>query len=129
MARFNATFRSTSDRFSADFRNTDERFGADFGAIQIGGGGSDIIVEPILTEGTKIATITVDDEPADLYAPTPEAPPVTSVNGKTGAVNLGASDVHALPDSTTIPTDTGDLTNGAGFLTLADLPIYQGGVG
>ena len=28
---------------------------------------------------------------------------VTSVNGKTGAVTLSASDVHALPDSTVIP--------------------------
>lgn len=30
--------------------------------------------------------------------------PVTSVNGKTGAVTLTASDVNALPDSTVIPT-------------------------
>lgn len=31
-------------------------------------------------------------------------PPVTSVNGKTGAVTLNASDVSALPDSTVIPS-------------------------
>lgn len=42
---------------------------------------------------------------------------VSSVNGKTGAVNLNASDVGALPDTTTIPTKTSDLTNDSGFIT------------
>ena len=60
--------------------------------------------------------------------------PVTSVNSKTGAVSLNASDVNALPDSTTfvstvngqsgdvivnVPTKTSDLTNDSGFLTSA----------
>lgn len=49
--------------------------------------------------------------------------PVTSVNGQTGAVVLTASDVSALPSSTVIPTDTGDLTNGAGFITAAGAPV------
>ena len=60
---------------------------------------------------------------------------VTSVNGMQGAVVLGAADVGALPDTYTapvdsvngqtgtvllsIPTDTGDLTNGAGFVDAA----------
>lgn len=60
---------------------------------------------------------------------------VTSVNGQTGTVVLTASDVGALPDTYTapvdsvngqtgavvlsIPTDTGDLTNGAGFVNAA----------
>lgn len=39
-----------------------------------------------------------------------EFAPVKSVNGSTGAVTL------------TIPTDTGDLTNGAGFITSSSLP-------
>lgn len=47
------------------------------------------------------------------------APPVTSVNGQTGAVVLDATDVGALPDTTTIPTDTSDLTNTAGFVDAA----------
>ena len=42
---------------------------------------------------------------------------VSSVNGKTGAVVLGASDVGALPDDTTIPSKTSQLTNDSGFLT------------
>lgn len=39
------------------------------------------------------------------------AAPVQSVNGQTGAVSLGANDVGALPDTTSIPTKTSDLQN------------------
>lgn len=46
-------------------------------------------------------------------------PPVTSVNGQTGAVALDAGDVSALPDTTVIPSDTSDLTNNAGFVDAA----------
>ena len=53
---------------------------------------------------------------------------VSSVNGQTCAVVLDAEDVGALPDSTTIPSKTIDLVNDSGFLTLATLPIYNGGV-
>ena len=49
---------------------------------------------------------------------------VTSVNGETGVVVLDASDVGALPDNTVIPTDTSDLTNGAGFITSSALSGY-----
>ena len=60
--------------------------------------------------------------------------PVTSVNNKTGAVNLSASDIGALPTSTayvssvngqsgtvtiSVPTNTSDLVNDSGFLTSA----------
>lgn len=48
-------------------------------------GGSVVSVTPDLSEGTKVATITVDGSDSDLYAPTP---PVTSVNGETGTVTL-----------------------------------------
>lgn len=50
-----------------------------------------------------------------IYTP-PEAP-VQSVNGKVGAVVLGAADVGALPDTTTIPTKTSDLTNDSDFIS------------
>lgn len=40
--------------------------------------------------------------------------PVTKVNNKTGAVTLTASDVGALPNTTTIPTRTSQLTNDSG---------------
>lgn len=45
--------------------------------------------------------------------------PVTSVNGKTGAVVLTAADVKALPNTTKIPTKTSELTNDSGFTTEA----------
>lgn len=48
--------------------------------------------------------------------------PVTSVNSQTGAVSLTASDVGALPISTTIPTKTSDLTNDSGFITASAVP-------
>lgn len=41
---------------------------------------------------------------------------VESVNGKTGAVTLSASDVGALPDNTSIPSKTSDLTNDSNFV-------------
>lgn len=41
---------------------------------------------------------------------------VTSVNGQTGTVVLGASDVGALPDDTAIPAKVSDLTNDSGFV-------------
>ena len=44
---------------------------------------------------------------------------VYSVNGQTGDVVLGASDVGALPDDTTIPTKTSDLYNDSGYITSA----------
>ena len=53
------------------------------------------------------------------YALKTELPsvPVRSVNGKTGAVNLSASDVGAMPNGTKIPSKTSDLTNDSGFIT------------
>lgn len=47
------------------------------------------------------------------------AAPVQSVNGQTGVVSL------TIP---TVPTNVSAFTNDAGYLTLADLPIYDGGV-
>ena len=48
--------------------------------------------------------------------------PVQSVNGKTGAVNLEAVDVNALPAGTRIPSKTSDLTNDSGFITASQVP-------
>lgn len=47
--------------------------------------------------------------------------PVTSVNSKTGAVQLNATDVGALPDTTVIPSKTSQLNNDSGYIT--ELPI------
>lgn len=50
----------------------------------------------------------------DTYVPN-----TTKVNGKalSGDINLTATDVGALPSSTTIPTKTSQLTNDSGFIT------------
>ena len=45
--------------------------------------------------------------------------PVTSVNTKTGAVQLNADDVGALPNTMVIPTKTSQLDNDSGFITSA----------
>lgn len=50
---------------------------------------------------------------------------VNSVNGQTGTVVLTAADVGALPDSTTIPTNTSDLNNDSGFITAAQAPVQS----
>lgn len=52
---------------------------------------------------------------------------VRSVNGKTGVVNLTASDVKALPDSTVIPTVPGVATTSAnGLMSSADKTKLNG---
>lgn len=53
-----------------------------------------------------------------------QSAPVTSVNGKTGAVQLGASDVGALPSSTKFVSSVNGKTGAiTGFAKTADLPI------
>lgn len=59
----------------------------------------------------------------ELASPTSGGGTVTSVNGETGAVVLGASDVGALPDNTSIPSNTSDLNNDSGFITSSDIPV------
>lgn len=49
---------------------------------------------------------------------------VVSVNNKQGIVTLTASDVGALPDTTTIPSKTSQLTNDSGFITSSSLSAY-----
>lgn len=60
---------------------------------------------------------TVEQAVADYMDTHPVDVPVDSVNGKTGAVVLGASDVGALPDTTVIPSKTSQLQNDSGYLT------------
>lgn len=51
--------------------------------------------------------------------------PIQSVNGKTGNVTLTASDVGALPSSTTIPSKTSQLTNDSGFIKSSGAPVQS----
>ena len=45
------------------------------------------------------------------------------MNGGTGNVTITASSIGALPDTTTIPTNNNQLTNGAGYITAAEVPV------
>lgn len=70
----------------------------------------------------KVATYDAINVPTNVSAFNNDAgyltsAPVTSVNSQTGVVTLDASDVGALPDSTSIPSKTSDLTNDSGFVT------------
>ena len=76
---------------------------------------------------TKTDAMTQDvgvDASGKLYTVPTEAP-VQSVNGKTGAVSLTASDVGALPSSTTIPTKTSQLENDSSFITASGAPVQS----
>lgn len=62
----------------------------------------------------------IEQAVADYLEEHPITAPVTSVNSKIGDVVLSASDVHALPDSTvipTVPTNVSAFQNDAGYLT------------
>lgn len=85
-------------------------------------GGGDLGNYNKLENKPSINSVTIigNKTPSDfgLYGEGNEPPyPVSSVNSKTGAVVLSASDVGALPDTTVIPTKTSELTNDSGFLT------------
>lgn len=69
---------------------------------------------------TDIPTKTSQLENDSHYITANEAP-VTSVNNKTGVVQLNASDVGALPDTTVIPSKTSQLDNDSGFIS--EVPI------
>lgn len=76
---------------------------------------------------TKTEAMTQDvgiDASGKLYT-APTKAPVQSVNGKTGAVSLTASDVGALPSSTTIPTKTSQLENDNSFITASGAPVQS----
>lgn len=85
-----------------------KRSNSDFDFIWItgggGGGGSSVGWEQLLLSGTKIATITIDDEPYDVYAPTPFS-----------------GDYKDLTNQPFIPTKTSDLTNDSTYQTANDV--------
>lgn len=67
---------------------------------------------------TKVSQLTNDSGFVNASGAA-SAAPVQSVNGQTGVVIL------SIP---TVPSNVSAFTNDAGYLTLADLPVYSGGV-
>ncbi len=82
-----------------------------------GGGGSTVVVTPIVESGTKIATITVDETPADLYAPNVSVVQELTEGTKIGSVagtdlyapSGGGGDLHVY---STTAKKVGTWTNG-----------------
>lgn len=59
-----------------------------------GGGGSTVEVTQVLESGTKIATITVDDTPTDLYAPAASSQNYSTTERVVGKWIDGTTDVY-----------------------------------
>lgn len=81
-------------------------------SVVVNGSYSSGILTLTLQNGTSIA-IDISSIVSGLV------PTTRTINGKTleSDITLTASDVGALPDTTTIPTSTSDLTNNSGFIT------------
>ena len=75
------------------------------------GGGSEVSVTQILSSGTKTATITVDNVPTDLYAPTPTTPTdvdvtqVVSTGTKIATISVDNVPTDLYAPTPTAPTD------------------------
>lgn len=105
------------------------------GSVATAGGIPDYVeanggkIDTIKVNGTaqvisnKTVNITVPTKTSDITNDSGylTSAPVTSVNSKTGAVQLNANDVGALPNTTVIPSKTSQLNNDSGFIT--ELPI------
>lgn len=65
------------------------------------------------------------DNVRQYSAENPPPYPVTSVNGQSGAVILGAGDVGALPADTKIPKKTSEITNDSGFIKANEAPVQS----
>ena len=106
--KFKTAF-SQSNMTSAGIINTLKRFCDELKDATGGGGsGSEVSVTQVLESGTKIATITVDDTPTDLYAPTPITPeaPFTitaSVSASVSATSVTVSDLSISATSLLTP--------------------------
>lgn len=93
-----------------------------------GSGSGDIALEqhilnhsnPHIVTKAQVGLDKVDNE-KQYSASNPPPYPVSSVNSKTRKVVLTAKDVGALPENTTIPSKTSELTNDSGFLTSSDV--------
>lgn len=75
--------------------------------------------DPTVPQWAKAPT-----KPSYTAADVNAVPTDRKVNGKelSADISLTASDVGALPSSTSIPSATSDLTNDSGFITAQDLP-------
>ena len=75
-------------------RNLNQAFADIADNIEEGGGGSTVEVAQVLESGTKVATITVDGTPTDIYAPTPNSQNYSTTEHIVGKWVDGETDVY-----------------------------------
>lgn len=100
------TFKWTADNGDVRTQTMDVMDGADGQDGEDGKG-----IKSVAVNSSNHLIITYDDDTTVDAGEIDIHSAVNSVNGKTGNVNLTASDVGALPDDTSIPSKTSDLTN------------------
>ena len=105
------TFKWTADNGDVRTQTMDVMDGTDGADGQDGKG-----IKAVAVNSSNHLIITYDDDTTVDAGEIDIHSAVNSVNGKTGNVNLTASDVGALPDNTSIPSKTSDLTNDSDFV-------------
>ena len=76
-----------------NFANLEDRVSA----LEEGGGGSTVTVTQVVTSGEKLATITVDDTPTDIYAPTDTGDTVSVTQVVTSGEKIATITVNDTP--------------------------------
>lgn len=91
-----------------------------------GGGGSTVEVTQVLESGTKIATITVDDTPTDLYAPSQlhEYSTTEKVVGKWS----DGSDLYEVQINATTPSAADTSSTIYSFSSAVDVKLFEGSI-
>ena len=69
-----------------------------------GGGGSTVSVEAVVESGTKIATITVDEEDTDLFAPSVSVEAVVESGTKIATITVGDTETDIFTPATETKT-------------------------
>ena len=73
-----------------------------------GGGGDTVIITPVVTSGTKIANVSVNEERKDLYAPNPTQVNINQVQQsgtKIASIEVNGQSVDLYAPSPTAPTE------------------------
>ena len=90
------------------------------GNIEIGGGG-DSLIDSISVNGV---TQLIEDKNVDITVPPVYNGTLTIQKNSTTIDTFTANSSSNVTIDISVPTDTNDLTNGAGFITSSDIPTY-----
>jgi hypothetical protein len=102
------------------------------GIIDLLGGGSEVEVTQVLTSGEKIATITVDDTPTDIFAPSAPSPTEVEVTQVlTSGTKIATIEVDGVntdlyaPSGGGFPTVQNHPPHGTDFNNLKTSALYE----